>query len=99
MPLPWTILGALFRFLAPNIPDIISTVRSLKKEERREKIELDEASMRLYTLEKRLEAQLQIIEQLTVQMGKLEKAFMWTLWAAIFALVLALIALGIALFK
>jgi hypothetical protein len=99
MPLPWTILGALFKFVAPSIPDIISTVKNLKKEERREKIELDEASMRLFELEKRLETQLQLIEQLTVQVVKLEKAFLWTLWAAIFALVVALMALGFMLLK
>lgn len=94
--IPWKfILG----WLLPSIPDIIATVKTLKKEQQQEKVVLDDASMRLYELKKRLDMQLQLIEQLTVQLAKLERAFVWTLWAAIFALVLALIALGITLFR
>jgi len=99
MPVPWTILGALLKFVAPSIPEIISTVKSLKKEQQREQIKLDDTSMRLYELEKRIETQLQLIEQLTVQVAKLEKAFVLALWVALFALVLALIALGLIVFK
>jgi predicted transcriptional regulator len=97
MSVPWSIVGALFKFLAPSIPDIIDTVRSLKKEQQREKIVLDDASLRLQELEQRIVAQLQLIEQLTAQVAKLEKAVVWALWAALFALVLALIALGVVL--
>ena len=99
MPVPWTILGALLKFVAPSIPDIIDTVKSLKKEQQREKIVLDDASLRLQELEKRIETQLQLIEQLTAQLVKLEKAFVWALWASIFAAVLALIALGLVVFR
>ena len=99
MAIPWTILGALFKFLAPNIPEIIATVKTLKKEQQREKIELDDTAARMIELEKRIAAQLQLIEQLTAQLAKLEKAFMWALWASLFALVLATIALGIVFFK
>jgi ATP phosphoribosyltransferase len=99
MGLPWTIIGALFKFLAPNIPDIIATVKTLKKEQQREKIELDDTAARMIELEKRIAAQLQLIEQLTAQLSKLEKAFIWTLWVSIFAVVLAAIALGIVFFK
>lgn len=99
MALPWTIIGALFKFLAPNIPDIIATVKTLKKEQQREKIELDDTAARMIELEKRIAAQLQLIEQLTAQLSKLEKAFVWTLWTATFATLLALIALGIVFFK
>ena len=99
MAIPWTILGALFKFLAPNIPEIIATVKTLKKEQQREKIELDDTAARMIELEKRIAAQLQLIEQLTAQLAKLEKAFMWALWASLFALVLAAIALGIVFFK
>ncbi len=99
MALPWTIIGALFKFLAPNIPDIVATVKTLKREQQREKIELDDTAARMIELEKRIAAQLQLIEQLTAQLAKLEKAFAWVLWASIFALVLALIALGIVFFR
>ena len=99
MPVPWTILGALFKFLAPNLPDIIDAVKNLKKEQHREKVVLDDTATRLLELEKRIAAHLQLIEQLTAQLVKLEKAFVWALWAAIFAAVLALIALGVVSLK
>lgn len=99
MAIPWTILGALFRFLAPNIPEIIATVKTLKKEQQREKIELDDTAARMIELERSIAVQLQLIEQLTAQIAKLEKAFVWALWASIFALVLAAIALGIVFIR
>jgi CHASE3 domain sensor protein len=95
MPVPWTMLGALFKFLAPNLPDIIDAVKNLKKEQQQEKVVLDDTATRMLELEKRVAAQLQLIEQLTAQLVKLEKAFVWALWASIFAAVLALIALGV----
>ena len=99
MPVPWTILGALFKFLAPNLPDIIDAVKSLKKEQQQEKVVLNDAAARIVDLERRIERQLLLIEQLMVQVAKMEHAFIWALWAAIFALVLALIALGVVVFK
>ena len=99
MPVPWTILGALFKFLAPNIPDIIATAKTLKKEQQREKVALDDTAARVLELEKRIASQLQLIEQLAAQLAKLEKAFMWTLWASLFAVILAAITLGIVFFE
>jgi hypothetical protein len=96
MLFPWKLLFSLF---VPSIPEIISTVRTLKKEHQQEKTDLDDAAMRLYDIEKRIETQLQLIEQLTIQVAKLEKAFLLTLWASIFAVVLALIALGLIFLK
>ena len=95
MPVPWTMLGALFKFLAPNLPDIINAVKNLKKAQQHEKVVLDDTATRVLELEKRITAQLQLIEQLTVQLAKMEKAFVWALWASIFAALLALIALGV----
>ena len=95
MPVPWTMLGALFKFLAPNLPDIINAVKNLKREQQQERVVLDDTATRVLELEKRIAAQLQLIEQLTVQLVKMEKAFVWALWASIFAAVLALIALGV----
>jgi len=95
MPVPWTMLGALFKFLAPNLPDIIDAVKNLKREQQKERVVLDDTATRVLELEKRLAAQLQLIEQLTVQLAKMEKAFVWALWASIFAALLALIALGV----
>lgn len=95
MAVPWTILGAIFKFLAPNLPDIIDAVKNLKKEQQKEKVVLDDTAIRLLELEKRIAAQLQLIEQLTAQLVKMERAFVWALWAALFAAVLAVIALGV----
>lgn len=99
MAVPWTILGALFKFLAPNIPDIIDAVKNLKKEQQKERVVLDDTATRVLELETRIAAQLQLIEQLTAQLVKLEKAFVWALGASIFAALLALIALGVVVFK
>ncbi len=95
MLVPWRFIGALLRFVMPAVPEIIATIKTLKKEQQRETIRVDDTALRLQELEQRLAAQLQLIEQLTVQLGKLEKALVWATWTALFALVLALIALGI----
>ena len=99
MPVPWTIIGSLIKFLAPNIPDIIDAVKNLKKEQQREKIVIYDTAAHVLELEQRIAAQLQLIEQLTAQIVKLEKAFVWALWASIFAALLALIALGVVFLK
>ncbi len=99
MAVPWTMLGAIFKFLAPNLPHIIDAVKNLKREQQQEKVVLDDMATRVLELERRIAAQLQLIEQLTAQLVKLEKAFVWALWASIFAAVLALIALGVVFFK
>ena len=95
MLVPWRFIGALLRFVVPTIPEIIATVKTLKKDQQQEKTELDDAALRLQELERRIAAQLRLIEQLTNQMVTLEKVLAWTTWTALFALVLALIALGV----
>jgi len=99
MPVPWRFIGALLRFVMPTVPGIIATVKTLKKEQQWEKVQVDDTALRLQELEQRLAAQLQLIEQLTVQLGKLEKALAWATWTALFALVLALIVLGIVFLR
>jgi len=95
MPVPWKLIGALLRFVVPTVPEIIATVKTLKKEQQREKMQVDDTALRLQELEQRIAAQLQLIEQLTNQIVTLEKVVAWTTWTALFALVLALIALGV----
>jgi len=95
MPVPWKLIGALLRFVVPTVPEIIATVKTLKKEQQREKTQVGDTTLRLQELEQRIAAQLQLIEQLTNQIVTLERALAWTTWTALFALVLALIALGI----
>ena len=95
MLVPWRFIGAMLRFVVPTIPEIIATVKTLKKDQQREKTELDDAALRLQELEHRIAAQLRLIEQLTDQMVTPEKVLAWTTWTALFALVLALIGLGV----
>ena len=95
MLVSWKLIGALLRYVAPTVPEVIATVKALKKEQQREKTELVDSALRLQELEQRIAAQLQLIEQLTNQLVTLEKALAWTTWTALFALVLALIALGV----
>jgi len=99
MPVPWTILGALFRFLAPNLPDIIDAVKSLKTAQQKELVVLDDTAARVLELEKRVAAQLQLIERVTAQFVTLETAFVRALGIAIFAALLSLIALGVVVFR
>ena len=99
MPVPWKLIGALLRFVVPTVPEIIATVKTLKKEQQREKMQVDDTALRLQELEQRIAAQLQLIEQLTNQIVTLEKVVAWTTWTALFALVLALIALGVVFYK
>ena len=95
MPVPWKLIGALVRFFVPTVPDIIATVKTLKKDQQREKSQVEDRALHLQELEQRIAAQLQLIEQLTVQLGKLEKALAWALWTGTFGLILALIVLGV----
>ncbi len=99
MPVPWKLIGSLLRFVAPTVPEIIATVKTLKKEQQREKMQVADTALRLQELEQRIAAQLQLIEQLTNQIVTLEKVVAWTTWTALFALVLALIALGVVFYK
>jgi hypothetical protein len=99
MPMLWKLVGTLLRFVAPTVPEIIATVKTLKKEQQQEKTQLDDASTRVLELEKQLATQLQLIEQLTNQIVKLRRVLAWTTWTGLFALVLALIALGVVFLK
>jgi hypothetical protein len=99
MPVLWKLVGTLLRFVAPTVPEIIATVKTLKKEQQHEKTQLDDAATRVLELEKQLATQLQLIEQLTNQIVKLRRVLAWTTWTGLFALVLALIALGVVFLK
>jgi|GEM_PF-1627425 len=95
----WTILGALVKLLAPNLPDIIAAVKNLKKAQQQGNVVLDDTATRMLELETRMTAQVQLIEQVTAQLVRLEKAFVWALGASLFAALLALIALWVVFVK
>ena len=98
MAIPWGILGTLIKVLAPSIPDIVSTMKTLKSE--RQKSDLPSADdARVQELERSLNKQLLLIEQLTVQVEKLERAYRIVAFIAVFALTLGLAALSIIVFR
>src|ERR1051326_6029796 len=99
MAIPWGMLGTLLRVLGPSIPDIVSTVKNLKTEQQREQAELNSAEARFAELEMSLNKQLMLMERLTSQVEQLEKAYRIVTFFAVFALVLAGIAIGIVVFK
>ncbi len=94
MPIGWTIAKFLFKVMAPSIPDVISTVASLRKQHQNpDQQEAMEA--RLVELEKTVDTQSQLIEQLTRQLQTLEKTLSIALTIAVLGLVLAVVAVGI----
>ncbi len=97
MAIPWGILGTLIKVLAPSIPDIVSTMKNKAERQKSDLTSADDA--RVQELERSLNKQLLLIEQLTVQVEKLERAYRVVAFIAVFALVLASIAVGIVLFK
>ena len=97
MAIPWGILGTLIKVLAPSIPDIVST---MKNKAERQKSDLTSADdTRVQELERSLNKQLLLIEQLTVQVEKLERAYRVVAFIAVFALTLGLAALSIIVFR
>lgn len=99
MPFAWTVAKFLVKVVAPSVPEIVSTVTSLKKQQLREREEKENADARLADLEKTVVAQLQLIEQLTNQLQTLQISVSWAVRIAISGLVLALIVLGFLLFR
>ena len=94
MSLPWI----LFQLLAPSLPEIISTIRNLKNQRGDHPAQAGPEA-RLHELEKALEEHLRLIARLTTAIEKLQKSVVMAVWAAIFALVLSLLALGLSVFR
>lgn len=102
MSVPWAIAKVIFKVVAPNIPEIVSTISKLKgrpvgpveKEQ-----EEDALVEQVEELKKTLTAQLQLIEQLAVQIQSLQKMMTLALGLAAAAGVLALISIVLFLFR
>ncbi len=99
MPFAWSVAKFLFKVVAPSVPEIVSTVASLKKQHLQERTEKESAEARLVELERTVATQLQLMEQLTNQLQTLQSSVSWALRIAIIGLVLALIVLGILLLR
>ena len=90
MPAAWPIAKFLIKLVAPNIPDIVSTVATLKKQQAEPQDQEGPFQRRIAKLEQALTQQIELIEKLTQQVNVLQTI----LWRT---LVIGLVALGLAL--
>ena len=99
MSLPWTIAKAVFKVVAPNIPEIVSTISKLKGRPGEEVDDEDSVTNHVTELEKTMTTQLQLIEQLAAQVQALQKMLTIAFSLAAAATVLALISIILFLFR
>ena len=90
MPAAWPIAKFLFKLVAPSIPDIVSTVTTLKNQQAEAQAQEGSFQRRMAEMEQTLAQQLELIEKLTKQVHALQTI----LWRT---LVIGLVALGMAL--
>ena len=90
MPVAWPIAKVLFKLVAPSIPDIVSTISTLKNQQAGASSREDPVQARIAEMEQQLTQQLELIEKLTKQIDALQTI----LWRT---LVIGLVALGLAL--
>ena len=94
MPVPWGVLSFLFRVVGPNIPDIVSTINTLRTGQEEKPNETENLQARLADIDRTLAVQLELIEQLTKQLRELESALKKTMALALLALAIAVLTLG-----
>ena len=99
MPFAWTLARFLFKVVAPSVPEIISTVATLKKQQMHNQPVQEASDTRLVELEKTVTTQLLLIEQLTRQLQALQKTVSLALYLAIGGLVISLVVLGVLVFR
>lgn len=90
MPVAWPIAKVLFKLVAPSIPDVISTVATLKNQQAGPQTREEPLQARIAEMEQRLTQQLELIEKLTKQINALQTI----LWRT---LIISLAALGLTL--
>ena len=90
MPAAWPIAKFLFQLVAPNIPDIVSTVATLKNQQAEPQAREEPFQARIADMEQKVAQQLELIEKLTTQIDALQTILRRTL-------IIGLIALGLAL--
>ena len=90
MPVAWPIAKVLFKLVAPSIPDVISTVATLKNQQAKPQTREEPFQARIAEMEQRLTQQLELIEKLTKQINALQTL----LWRT---LIISLAALGLTL--
>lgn len=99
MPAAWPIAKFLFKLVAPSIPEIISTVSSLKQQQEGVKSQEETLEERFKEIDHKLAQQLELIANLTRQISTLQLILRRTLIISILALSLALIGLGLIFYS
>jgi len=96
MGFPWTIL----QWILPSIPEIISTVRSMKNEQHAQMQQPahDDLVARIERLEKAFKLQSQIDEEVAGQLQQLQKRLQIFTFLAILGLILVVVALALIAF-
>ena len=89
MPAVWPIAKFLFQLVAPNIPDIVSTVATLKNQQAEPQAREEPFQARIADMEQKVAQQLELIESLTKQIDALQTILRRTL-------IIGLVALGLA---
>ncbi len=90
MPVAWPIAKFLFQLVAPNIPDVVSTIATIKKQQAAPQPREEPFKARIAEMEQTLTQQLELIEKLTKQVDAL-RTILWR------TLIIGLVALGLSL--
>lgn len=99
MPLAWTLARFLFKVVAPTVPEIVSAVAMLKRQQMQNQSAKETSYTRLVELENTVAAQLQLIEQLTGQLQAIQKLVSIALYLSIGGLAVSLVVLGVLVFR
>lgn len=98
MPAAWPIAKVLFKLVAPSIPDIVSTISTLKNQQAEPQTREEPLRTRIAEMERRLTQQLELVEKLTKQLDALQTILWRTLVIGLAALGLALTGLALILY-
>lgn len=98
MPVAWPIVKFLFKVVAPTLPEIVSTISKIRKQEGEQHSHEQDLEHHLAELDHRLALQLDLIDTLTKQLAVLQLIVRRALTIGILALVMSVIAVALLLF-
>lgn len=98
MPSVWPIAKFLFKLVAPSIPEIVSTVTNLKKQEAEIQTHGSTLEVRFTDIDRQFTQQLELIDKVTGQLTHLHALLQRTLLISIVAILLSLIGLAFILY-
>ena len=89
----WPIAKFLFKLVVPSIPDVVSTIATLKKQQPESQPREEPFHARVAEIEQKLTQQLELIENVTKQVDALQTILQRTLLISIVAFILSLTGL------